>query len=144
MVNRMKGGRETPKSKLHRKRTKRTKRTKRSKHAPKRKTPTKSSYFNRGNKLTEENRKYCRCVLHVAAQQSKDCLEKRNWGNTSRGKKCYNPYAVCTQSTHRKGAMLCFKDTHLSVLPTKELKGLAHLKRLTPSRLILKQLLEKR
>lgn len=135
-IHRIRGGREKPKnrlkSKIHRKRTKSTK--------PTRKHPTKSSYFNRGNKLTEENKKYCRCVLHVAAQQSSDCLENRKWGT----KNCYNPYAVCTQSTHRKGRMLCFKDTHLSVLPTKELKGLAHLKRLTPSRLILKQLLEKR
>jgi hypothetical protein len=108
------------------------------------KKPTKSQYFNKGNKLTEENRKYCRCVLHVAAQQPAQCLEKRSWGSTVNGKKCYNPYAVCTSATHRKGKMLCFKDTHLSAIPGKELSALAHLKRLTPSRLKLKQLLERK
>ena len=110
-----------------------------------RKSPVKSrkrSYFNKGNKLTDENRKYCRCVYHVAAQQTGQCLEQRNWGKTINGKKCYNPYAICTKSTHRQGQMKCFKDTHLSHLPTKELSALAHLKRMTPSRLKLKHLLE--
>ena len=37
--------------------------------------------------------KYCRCVLHVAKNNTKECNRTREWGN-----KCYNPYAVCATS----------------------------------------------
>jgi hypothetical protein len=88
------------------------------------------SYFKRGNKLSEEHRKYCRCVYHVAGKQTDECLRKRSWGG-----KCYNPYSVCTASTKRRGLVNCFENTNLRRLPRRELEALAALKRMSVSEL---------
>ena len=43
-------------------------------------------------RLTDQQKRYCRCVLKVSRQWPK-----------------YNPYAVCTASLHRKGSVRCGK-----------------------------------
>ncbi len=108
--------------------------SRKAKQSPKKRTPKRKSYFKSGNNLTENNRKYCRCVYHVAAKQSHQCLSSQNWGG-----KCYNPYSVCTASTKRRGKVNCFENTNLSRLPEKELQALAALKRTTPSALASKK-----
>lgn len=84
------------------------------------------NYFKPGNRLNEEQKKYCRCVYHVAAQQTLDCLRRRKW--TDNDQKCYNPYAICSKSVQRKGRVECYKNTNLRNLPPKEQKALAALK----------------
>jgi len=42
--------------------------------------------------------KYERCVMKVKAKQPPNCVKKRLWGKSIKGKKCYNPYAVCHAS----------------------------------------------
>ena len=37
--------------------------------------------------------KFCRCVLHVAKNNSRECNRTREWGDG-----CYNPYAICAKS----------------------------------------------
>jgi hypothetical protein len=103
------------------------------------KTPRKRSYFKRGNKLSAEDRKYCRCVYHVAAKQSEACLRSRRWQTQVKGRNCYNPYSVCTASTKRRGSVKCFENTNLKNMPRKELKALGVLKRITPAQMIAKQ-----
>jgi hypothetical protein len=58
------------------------------------------SYFRKYAELRNDEKKWCRCVLHVAAKQSDTCLEDVN-NNAEKildGKICYNPYAICSKS----------------------------------------------
>lgn len=41
---------------------------------------------------------YCRCVLHVGARNTAECNGDRAWFQVRGGKRCYNPFAVCTAS----------------------------------------------
>lgn len=45
--------------------------------------------------LTDKQQRFCRCVLHVAKNNSKKCNRNKSWGDN----KCYNPYSVCASST---------------------------------------------
>lgn len=118
----------------------RTSKSKRSKRQKKSNSSRKSkSYFKKGNKLSEEHRKYCRCIYHVSAQQSKECLKNKRWGENINGKQCYNPYAVCSASVHRKGQVDCFNNTRLSRLPRNEIEHLAALKGLSTTQLKMKK-----
>lgn len=111
----------------------------RRKKSKKRKKHKKRSYFKRGNKLSEQHQKYCRCVLHVADKQSSECLKGKRWNSSINGKQCYNPFAVCSKSTKRKGSVSCFDNTNLDAVPKSELKAWADLKRMSVSELRLKQ-----
>ena len=75
------------------------------------------------NNLTEQDKKYCRCVLHVSSDQGEDCIL-----DGFKGDGCYNPYAVCTKSTGRKGRVECFLNYDLNNIPPKEREALIHLK----------------
>lgn len=74
-------------------------------------------YFKQGAPLTENDMKYCRCILKSAANQPTACLTERAWFETIEGRKCYNPYAVCHASvTGEAGKIDCglyidFKNT---------------------------------
>lgn len=46
--------------------------------------------------ISGDHEKYCSCVLKVAAKQDPDCILNKNYGKGN----CYNPYAVCSKSTH--------------------------------------------
>ena len=50
-------------------------------------------YFLRPNSISNDTRKYCRCLAEVGAKQSDDCL--RGKSKETIGKGCYNPYAIC-------------------------------------------------
>jgi len=69
---------------------------------------TKKSYFIKDNNLTDIQKRWCRCVLHVLEKQNVDCriwlgLTKLEKQRTTTPKSCYNPYAVCTKSVGKAG-----------------------------------------
>lgn len=136
------GGRNVPqpknRAKLSRRRSRRKSR-RRSPHRSRRRSGKSKSYFKRSNKLSEPHRRYCRCVLHVADKQSTECLRDKKWGQVVNGKQCFNPFAICSKSTSRKGAVECFKNLDLTKIPKSELSALANLKKLTTIQLRLKQ-----
>jgi len=89
------------------------------------------SYFRRrpnAPRLSEKHEKYCRCVLHVAADQPEWCVSEGAWEQTRDGETCYNPYAVCTASVGRSGALECFLNYDLDAIPKDEIAGLVELK----------------
>lgn len=96
-------------------------------------------YFLKDAKISESQKKYCRCVAHVASKNDEWCYIHNAWkkptGNT--GRKCYNPYAVCTKTTHRSGAgsRECLKYMDLGNMPLSEVKALANLKGVSVSEL---------
>lgn len=59
-------------------------------------------YFHENTHLTEEQKKYCRCVMHVSA------------------KNVTNPYAVCTKSVGRDSKINCYPEYDFSNIPTAE------------------------
>lgn len=56
------------------------------------------SYFKSDSNLTEQQKKWCRCVLKVADKQPGACNTEKAWFETRDGKTCYNPYAICSKS----------------------------------------------
>ena len=130
------GGKATP-YKTRRKRTKsisrRKSRKSRKRSNRKSRKSGKRSYFKRNNKLSEPHKKYCRCILHVADQQSTECLRSKNWGKKVNGKQCYNPYAVCTASTKRTGTPECTKNLNLETIPKSEINALLDIKKMSMS-----------
>ena len=106
------------------------------KYPPAKKTDTPSDKTEKrmmvkGTLLSPRERKWCRCVLHVAAKQNKKCLQQKKWREVVDGEVCTNPYAVCSKSvgtsTGRKSCAMWynFKDLTLD-----ELLGYTNLKSL--------------
>ena len=58
----------------------------------------KANYFIPGTTLTEQQQKWCRCVLKVADKQKGACNTEQAWFQTRENKTCYNPFAVCSAS----------------------------------------------
>jgi hypothetical protein len=84
------------------------------------------SYFK--DRLDDSHAKYCRCLLHVSAQQPDWCLEEEAWWDARDGSSCYNPYAVCTKSVRRTGRLECFLNYDLNQIPKREIAKLVVLK----------------
>jgi len=85
------------------------------------------NYFKVSSGLTEPHERYCRCIAHVAAQQPDWCLKERAWFQTRAGKKCYNPYPICTKSTKRQGFPECSANFDFTAFPDNELIAYANL-----------------
>lgn len=88
----------------------------------------KKSYFIEDNPLTTKEKKYCRCLAHVSAQNDSKCYNKdEEWKkgkNSSKG--CVNPYGICTKSVGRKGKRVeCLKYYNLDNIPKAEVSGIA-------------------
>ena len=81
------------------------------------------------NFSVDQQKRYCRCILHVAEQQPEWCLETQDWYKQRDGKKCYNPYAICTKSLSRRGSVECFLNYNLDGIPDKEIRALILLKK---------------
>lgn len=89
----------------------------------------KADYFSPDSSLNEEQKKYCRCILHTAAKQPDWCLTEKAWRQNRNGKGCYNPYAICTKSTGRSGPQFeCVPSYNLDNIPEQELNALGKLK----------------
>ncbi len=57
-----------------------------------------TNYFLPGTTLTDQQQKWCRCVLKVADKQRGACNIERAWFETRGTIVCYNPYAICSKS----------------------------------------------
>jgi hypothetical protein len=47
--------------------------------------------------------KYCRCITSVRNKNPSWCNRSKAWGQHRNGRTCYNPYAVCRNSTGIRG-----------------------------------------
>lgn len=81
-----------------------------------------SDYF-RDSHLSNQEEKYCRCVLHVAAKNSEECNSSKAWGSDH----CYNPYAVCAKST-RASSRECGSSYDWEGIPEQEVRAYAQMK----------------
>jgi hypothetical protein len=84
------------------------------------------SYFLPETPLDERQKSHCRCVLHVAAQNPDWCNRENAWFQKREGKKCYNPYAVCTSSIGTQSE--CSVYYNFSNIPDNELIAYALLR----------------
>jgi len=50
-------------------------------------------------KLSNQEQKYCSCVIDVAVKQPGACNLEKAWFEQRDNHECYNPYAVCAKST---------------------------------------------
>ena len=77
-------------------------------------------YIDKRVKLTESQKKWCRCVLHISRNNSKECNMTKKYGKL---KKCYNPYSVCTkkklQQTGKKPCYYLFRKN----IPLSEVRS---------------------
>lgn len=91
----------------------------------------KPNYFKKGSDLTEREQKWCRCVLHVAAKQTDQCLDdvNKNARKVYNSKTCYNPYAVCS-ATVGTSSRKCGVSYEFRNIPDIELIAYAHMKRI--------------
>ena len=89
-----------------------------------------SSWIKPGADITEQQGKYCRCEIEVAAKQSKECLKEVAEGKHTpiKGSGCYNVYSVCASrtgtSTGRKG---CSQYYNWEQIPDEFLLSWLHL-----------------
>lgn len=74
--------------------------------------------------LPPNQKKWCRCILHVAAKQPDTCFT----GNRT-GKGCYNVYAVCSKSVGTSSRK-CGEHFQFENIPDKELIAYAKLKKI--------------
>lgn len=86
----------------------------------------KQSWIKSNSSLTEQQKKYCRCVLQVAEKQPGSCNMEKAWFEQREGKECYNPYAICAKSvqTSYRG---CGDEYDFNNLPTNLVTAYANL-----------------
>jgi hypothetical protein len=77
--------------------------------------------------LTDQQEKYCRCVVHVAEKQPAACNEDKAWYEKRDGEECYNPYAVCAKTTGTTSRD-CGEHYEYRTMTKNELVGIASLK----------------
>lgn len=82
--------------------------------------------------LSEQDDKYCRCVVQVAGRQSMTCNTEKAWFEQRDGQTCYNPYSVCHNSiSGESGRPNCGENYVFERLPDRELLGYASLNNIT-------------
>ena len=86
-------------------------------------------YFSakKAKNLSDKQKKYCRCILHVASDQPDWCLINKEWEKKKGEETCYQPYAICTKNVGRDSNH-CYKYYNLNKLPYNELRALMLLK----------------
>ena len=85
-------------------------------------------YFHSQSTLSPGEEAYCRCVLHVGAKNPPDCDRQRLYFQTVNGKKCYNPFAVCTSSVGAHSE--CTQSYNFQGIPDDELIAYSNVRRL--------------
>ena len=79
--------------------------------------------------LTEADRKYCRCILEVAANQPVACNRDQAWFERREGRLCANPYPVCHASVQGEGVRPeCGDYYDFSKIPDRKLVGFSSLR----------------
>jgi len=91
----------------------------------------KAKYFVKGTPLSKHQMDYCRCLAHVSAKNPEWCYKHGAWKRTRPSAPCYNPYALCTKSTKRRGRFHCTKYYDFENMPAKEVRALASMKGLS-------------
>lgn len=90
----------------------------------------KSTWIKPESNLSDQQQKYCRCVLEVADKQSDKCLQniaQKKTGTFGPGTSCYLPYSVCANSTGTStGRGGCSKHYNFNEIPDEFL--IAYLK----------------
>ena len=119
---------KTPRKSVLSKRAAKSEPPKRSKKALKK--PSKSATIKSPVQLRS---KYLNCLLDVASKQSPACLRAVARGGVKggeivAGKKCSNPYAICTKTTGRTGRISSVGYYDWDSLPDNKLKTYAYLK----------------
>ena len=94
-------------------------------------SPRKCDYFIDNDSLSDEEQKWCRCVLHVAANQTDECLKNvsANAYKKFGGKTCYNVYSVCSGSVGTSSRS-CGVNYEFKNIPDKELVAYSKIKNL--------------
>nr|QBK89755.1 MAG: HeH/LEM domain protein [Pithovirus LCPAC101] len=84
--------------------------------------------FVSGSTLSENEKKYCSCVLSVASKQPSSDIRDRTYlskfGNYTKGK--YNPYAVCSAST-KSTSQKCGTNYDFEAMPDELLRAYVNL-----------------
>lgn len=83
-------------------------------------------YFKESSQLTEEEEKYCRCILHVASEQPGQCNMEKAWFEKRDDRICYNPYAVCASRVGGSNKN-CSINYQFENFPDDELRAYANL-----------------
>lgn len=89
-----------------------------------------SQYFLPGANLSEQEMKYCMCVLQVAAKQPGSCNLEKAWYETRDDRVCYNPYAVCARSVGTTSRD-CGKYYNFDTLPDNLIQAYMNLNQIT-------------
>lgn len=76
--------------------------------------------------LTESEQKFCSCVVQVSEKQPSECNIEKAWYKIRRGKKCYNPFSVCSKTTQGSNSE-CNKNYNYELLTDRQLNELANL-----------------
>lgn len=77
--------------------------------------------------MNDEHAGYCACIVEVTLKQTDECLKTHDWKHNVGGHQCYNPYAVCSASTH--GTIRhCHDYYNYEQFTDEELKALSELK----------------
>lgn len=84
---------------------------------------TKDDIIKKDSQLTQQQKKYCECVVKVASKQSPSCNINKNWYT----KNCYNPYAVCAKSV--KTTSRCGNDYDFKHMDDNYIRAYANLSR---------------
>lgn len=93
------------------------------------KSPKGDEYFNSKSvdSISDTQKRYCRCVLHVAAKNKKECnISKGISDKKSRTSDCVNPYAICRKNI-KPETKYCAEYYDYSNIPDRELVAFAEL-----------------
>ena len=77
------------------------------------------NYIKSNAKLTNQQKRFCRCILHIAAKNKKTCNKTKKWNNKN---KCYNPYSTCAKKVKTTtGGKPCYYKFKKSSIPKNEI-----------------------
>ena len=92
----------------------------------KKSTPEQKDWFIKGTTLTEEQKKFCRCRLHVGVGQPAACLKENVSYEKRDGKTCYGINQVCAKSVGTTSP-ICSEEMDFTKVPDAELNAHANI-----------------
>lgn len=97
-----------------------------------------STYFLRPDKMSEAEKKYCRCLADVGAKQGSACLRGvGRRGRKATGRACANPYAICGRlKPSSMGNRGCAMYYNYNTMPYAQTKATADIHNKTIQELI--------